>query len=206
MESANSAGEIPRGLDVWMIHRDLARAPGFALPAGYRMRFYREGDIATWLRIQHAADPDYGATAEMFAKELPGDGAHLSQRVMFLADPSGRDIGTITAWNDSEIDGRDIGRIHWVAIVREAQGHGLAKPMLSAAIAVLREFGYTEAWLWTGTAPIESWPRMAAATGSPPIAPINLYRLFGFEPFLRDEADRVTWRALAPHSKLPLVI
>ena len=170
------------------------------------MRFYREGDIGHWLRIQHAADPDYGATVEMFANELPGDTAHLATRVMFLMDPTGSDIGTITAWNDSEIDGRDIGRIHWVAIVREAQGHGLAKPMLSAAIAVLRSLGYAEAWLWTGTAPIALWPQIDNSPGTPPITPLNLYRSFGFEPYLRNDADRATWRTLAPHLKLPLVI
>lgn len=189
-----------------MIHRNLALAPSIALPPGYRMRFYRDGDIDQWLRIQLAADPDYGATAEMFAHELPGDTAHLATRVMFLVDPTGSDIGTITAWNDSEIEGRDIGRIHWVAIAREAQGRGLAKPMLSAAIAVLRALGYGAAWLWTGTAPIEMWPQLIRLPCSPPIAPINLYRSFGFEPYLRDAADRAAWRALAPHLKLPIVI
>jgi GNAT superfamily N-acetyltransferase len=125
---------------------------------------------------------------------------------MFLVDPTYSDIGTITAWNDGEIEGRDIGRIHWVAIVREAQGRGLAKPMLSAAIDVLQTLGYTEAWLWTGTAPIEMWPQIDNSPGTPPITPINLYRSFGFEPYLRNDADRATWRAFAPHLKLPLVI
>lgn len=206
MSHADDAGEGQIYPGVSMIHRDLLRAPSYMLPPGFSMRFYRDGDLNTWLRIQHAADPDYGATAEMFARELPGDTAHLATRVMFLVDPSGTDIGTITAWNDSEFEGRDIGRIHWVAIVREAQGLGLAKPMLSAAIAVLRTLGYVEACLDTGTPPIETWPQLVHLPGSPPITPINLYRSFGFEPYLRSDADRATWLAFAPHLKLPLSI
>jgi GNAT superfamily N-acetyltransferase len=174
--------------DVWMIHRDLARVPHYALPAGYRMRFYREGDLDSWLRI-HATDRFFIPTAETFAAYLPGDTAYRATRIMFLVDPQGADIGTITAWNTDELFGRAIGRIHWVAIVPAAQGRGLAKPMLSAACVVLREQGYGEACLDTNTRRVPA---------------INLYRHFGFEPFVRDERERAAWQAVAPWLKLPL--
>ena len=106
-------------VDVWMIHRDLANAPRYALPAGYRMRAYREGDVAAWVRIQQAAEKFSAPTAETFADSMAGDTDYLAARVMFLVDPAGVDIGTITAWNDAEFDGRDMGRIHWVAMVPE---------------------------------------------------------------------------------------
>lgn len=173
-------------VDVWMVHRDLASAPRYALPAGYRMRGYCEGDVKTWVRIQQAAETFFVPTAQTFAESMAGDTDYLAARVLFLVDPAGEDIGTITAWNDAEFDGQDMGRIHWVAMVPAAQGKSLAKPMLSAALDALRSRGYNAAWLWTGTG------RIAA---------LNLYLHFGFQPHPRDEAEREAWRAVAPQLK-----
>jgi GNAT superfamily N-acetyltransferase len=170
-------------VDVWMVHRDLARAPRFALPPGYRIRRYREGDVAAWGRIQNAADTMFVATAKMFAESMPGDAAYLAERILFLVDPHGTDIGTIAAWNDTGFDGSEMGHVHWVAMVPEAQGRGLAKPMLSAALEVMRGRRDAAAWLETNTARIPA---------------LNLYLLFGFEPHPRDDAEREAWRAIAP--------
>lgn len=180
--------EQSANVDVWMVHRNLPAAPRVALPAGYRMRFYREGDAAAWARIQQAAErlmtpPPDEAT---FFKEYGSDHAYLAERILFLVGPDGRDIGTIGAWNDSLFERRELGRIHWVAIVPEAQGAGLAKPMLSAACDVLRDHGYNEAWLWTGTGRVPA---------------LNLYLQFGFVPYPRDEPERAAWRAVAPRLK-----
>ncbi|MBA3945801.1 MAG: GNAT family N-acetyltransferase [Herpetosiphonaceae bacterium] len=175
---------------VWMLHRDLSRAPRFSLPPGYRMRFYHDGDLHTWLRIQ-ATDPFSVPTAETFARSMPGDTLHLAARVMFLVDPLGADIGTITAWNNDHFNDCDIGQIHWVAIIPAAQGRGLAKPMLSAACDVLRTHGYAEACLETNTARIPA---------------LNLYPQFGFEPYVRDEAERNAWRTVAPRLKIGIAV
>lgn len=179
----NSPKKNTPDVDVRMIHHDLTGAPRHALPEGYHMRFYRDGDVAPWVRIQRAADALSQATAETFAQYMPGDVAHLARRVMFLVDPSGADIGTITAWNGDAFDGRDIGLVHWVAIAASAQGRGLAKPMLSAVLDVLRALGYNEAWLDTNTRRIPA---------------LNLYLAFGFAPHPRSEAERAAWRAIAP--------
>jgi GNAT superfamily N-acetyltransferase len=177
---------ITQDVDVVMVHRDLARAPRFLLPSSYAMRGYREGDVASWVRIQQAADPFFVATAANFAKSMPGDTNYLATRVLFLVDPAGNDIGTITAWNGDSLNGRDIGQVHWVAIVASAQGRGLGKPMLSAACDALLRQGYTEAYLETNTARIPA---------------LNLYLQFGFYPFPRNEAERSAWRAIAPKLK-----
>lgn len=171
---------------VWMVHRDLARAPAHGLPPGYRMRPYAAGDLQTWLRIQ-ATDPFFTPSAETFAASMPGDDAYLAARVLFLADPAGEAIGTITAWSNRELLGREIGQIHWVALVTAARGLGLAKPMLSAACAALRAHGHAEACLETNTR------RLPA---------INLYRQFGFEPHVRGEEELEAWRTIAPRLKL----
>lgn len=178
-------------VDVWMVQRDLAHAPRFALPEGYRIRPYREGDVPAWVRIQNAADTMFVATAATFAESMPGDSAYLAERVMFLVDPSGADIGTIAALNDTGFDGSEMGHVHWVAMEPEAQGRGLAKPMLSAALDVMRDRGDSAAWLETNTA------RLPA---------INLYLRLGFAPHPRDAVERRAWRAIAPRLKFPLML
>jgi GNAT superfamily N-acetyltransferase len=176
-------------MDVVMVHRDLSCAPRFAFPTGYAMRAYREGDVPTWVCIQQTGDPFYKATAEDFAKYMPGDDAYLAQRVLFLMNPAGEDIGSITAWSDSDFEGREIGHIHWVAIVAAEQGRGLGKPMISAACDVLRELGYSAAYLETNTERIPA---------------LNLYLRCGFRPHARNEAEREAWRAVAPRLKIPI--
>jgi ribosomal protein S18 acetylase RimI-like enzyme len=173
-------------VDVWMVNRDLARAPRFALPAGYHMRPYGADDVTTWVRLQQAADTLFVATAATLAESMPGDTAYLAERIMFLVDPSGADIGTVAAWDDTGFDGSAMGHVHWVAIMPEAQGRGLAKPMLSAALDVMRARGYTAAWLETNTARIPA---------------LNLYLRLGFVPHPRDDAEREAWRAVAPRLK-----
>jgi GNAT superfamily N-acetyltransferase len=121
-------------VDVWMIHRRLADAPHFAMPAGCRLRAYVPGDVEAWVRIQQAAETFFTPTAQTFAESMGSDDAVLQERVRFFVDENGDDVGTITAWSDAEFDGVDRGRIHWVALHPSAQGRG-----------------YDTAWLWTGT-------------------------------------------------------
>jgi ribosomal protein S18 acetylase RimI-like enzyme len=176
-------------VDIVMIQHDLATTPQVALPNGYSMRPYRDGDIPVWVAVQNAADPYFVATAESFTETMPGNTQYLAERVLFLVDPTGNEIGSIAGWNDSFVEDREIGHIHWVAIIEAAQGRGLAKPMLSAACAVMQRNGYNEAYLETNTR------RLPA---------INLYLQFGFVPYVQNETQREAWRAVAPYLKHPL--
>lgn len=174
--------------DVWMVHRDLVQAPKYALPAGYAMRFFQPGDVANWLRVQQAAEEYLTITAETFTTYMP-DAELWPQRVMFLLDSTGNEIGSITAWHDAQMLGHTAGLVHWVAIVPEAQGKGLAKPMLSAALDLMQTLGYHEAWLGTGAARIPA---------------INLYLHFGFQPLLRGTEDAEAWQRIAPRLSYPV--
>ncbi len=188
MEQPNVRAEPTPNVDVWMLNDDLSRLTLGAFPSGYRMRFYRPGDLVTWLHIQ-ATDPFFAPTAETFAASVPGNDAYLGTRVMFLLDPTGVAIGTITAWNTDRLTGTDIGQIHWVALLPAARGRGLAKPMLSAACAVLREQGHQAACLETNTQRIPA---------------LNLYLQFGFVPYARSKTEREAWEAVAPQLKYGL--
>ena len=190
-EPGGTNPETPPNVSVIMVHRDLRRVPHPPLPDGYRFRPYRDGDVPVWVRIQQAAETFFVPTAATFAETLPGDADYLARRVLFLVAPDGDDIGTITAWDDDAFEGRRLGHIHWVAIVPDAQGRGLAKPLLGAACRRLREHGFNEAYLETGTG------RIAA---------LNLYLRSGFVPHPRDDAERAAWRAVAPRLKAPLTV
>lgn len=173
----------PPDVTVWMLHPDLGRIPSAAFPEGYRMRFYQPGDLATWLAIQ-AGDPFFVPTADTFAASMPGDDGYLGERVLFLIDPLGAAIGTITAWQTTALTGELIGQIHWVALVPAVRGMGFAKPMLRAACTVLREHGHAAACLETNTKRIPA---------------LQLYLQSGFAPFVRSETEREAWEAVAPH-------
>ena len=184
---------IQQNLDVRMIHHDLRAAPVFDLPKGYAMRSFRPDagaeDVHAWVEIHKRADTFFQYTPDVFYESLDRDAARHGERILFLVDPAGQDIGTISAWNDGDLTGEDIGRIHWVAIAPEAQGHGLGKPMLSAACQRLLQLGFASAYLWTSTGRVPA---------------INLYRRFGFEPYHHTPEAAQIWRELSPSLKYPI--
>lgn len=146
---------------------EMARAkcdnwPVSPLPEGFSIRAYQSGDAFHWRAIHERADPFNSFDDSTFGAWFGDDEGILRARQKFLLAPDGKEIGTATAWFDSP----EIGRVHWVAILPEYQGRGLARPLLSVVGQTLQELGHTRAVLTT------SYQR--------PIA-IALYRKFGFE-------------------------
>ncbi len=180
---------LERNASVIMATAHLAQTPLNSFSDGYGMRWYQPGDEDTWVQVQGASDRFNTITRELFIKAFGTDETVLAERVGFLVDPASHAIGTATAWIDPHWHGKTVGQVHWVAIVPEYQGKGLAKPMLSAVCQRLLQLGQTEAYLETSTGRIPA---------------INLYRSFGFEPVITNEADRALWREVGPHLKVPL--
>jgi len=173
-------------IDIAMWHPALALVPVVDVPPGYAVRGFRAGDEASWVQIQ-AHDPFFAPTLATFAADMPGDAATLAARVLFLLDPAGHEIGTITAWH-ATFRGTAMGQVHWVALVPAAQGRGLGHALLSAGCARLRQLGEHEAFLATNT-------RRLAALG--------LYLRAGFVPQLQSTAEQAAWLALLPRLRLP---
>ena len=164
-----------------MIRWDLEDLPVVPLPAGFRLRGYQEGDQEIWRQIHLAADRFNEITPSLFAQQFGSDATMLNQRQLYLLEESGRVIGTGTAWFNDHFQGQRFGRIHWVALLPERQGRGLAKPLMSALCRRLRELGHTRAYLSTSSARVPA---------------IRLYRQFGFIPLAEDEQQAATWRSL----------
>src|SRR5262245_12042925 len=159
-----------RHVRLTMVRENWDRLPDFSLPAGYSVRWYQSGDERHWVEIHVAADTHNFITPELFEREFGGAKDALKDRQCFLCDANERVIGTATAWFNDNFNGCSSGRVHWVAIVPEQQGRGLAKPLMTVVCRRLENLGHTRAYLTTSSA------RIAA---------INLYCAFGFLPMIR---------------------
>ena len=166
---------------VLMWRESLENTPRFDLPTGYTLRWYRAGDDEQWLRIHQLADPHTAATPELFAAQFGGDHAALARRQVFVMDPDGVAIATVTAW-DGLFEGRRIGRIHWLAVVPEQRGRGLGRALMSLACRRLRELGHAEVYL---------------VTGSVRLAAIRLYLQFGFIPVVQTDEQAAVWALIS---------
>lgn len=157
--------------------------PEFALPAGYNVRRYAAGaDRAAWVRIVGAAERYHAVIDERLHRSQFGDDeALIAQRQLFLVSPDGRDIGTATAWFGGDRRGPEWGRFHWLAIVPECQGRGLAKPLIAITLKRLRELGHANIWLTT---------EMVRENA------IRIYLQFGFRPDLAHPQAPEAWRVL----------
>ena len=167
-----------------MYRPDLENLLSHELPSGFHFAWYQPGNEAWWADIQHQCEGYAIETAlQLFHREF-ANGALLAKRQCYILKADGAAIGTITGWIDDPDDShsRDsMGRIHWVAIVPEFQGRGLAKPLLSTALNRLRNLGHRDCYLVT-----DSFRPRA----------VQLYRNFGFVPMLVTEADRAAWEAV----------
>lgn len=166
---------------ICMVREHLDDIPRYDLPDGYGLRTYRPGDEESWVAIHQDADTLQDVTARTFERNFGDDRAALADRCFFLVAPGGRDVGTGTAWYDREFRGGGYGRVHWVCILRDWQGRGLAKPLMSAVLDRLAR-SHDRAFLTT-------------APGRP--RAINLYLRFGFRPCAGPPEEREAWQHVA---------
>jgi mycothiol synthase len=178
--------DVKQGTSVLMVRECLDDVARCALPEGCRFRPYRPGDAETWTRLWVAADPFGQVDESTFAREFGDDDARLAERMVFLCDAAGREVGTVTAWMGRPDIDPEAGVVHWVALAPEVQGRGLARVLVAQVLLRLRQLGYGRAYLITQEA------RLAA---------IRTYLGFGFVPRVRDEAERAAWDRV--RSQLP---
>ncbi len=136
------------------LERSLDGLPVCSLPDGYRFVFYRPGDRDHWIAIEQSAKEfrSYEKGLESWQLYYGGKDPELAHRMVFLENFQGEKVATATAFYD--IAGNNppgCGWLHWVAVRRDYQGHGLAKPLITYTLQVMRELGYTRAMIPTQT-------------------------------------------------------
>lgn len=180
-------------IPVIMIRENLADIPQYPLPQGFSVRNFKRGEGDIWAQIN--ADAGGFATFEdaqsRFAIEFADPVNDMESRCFFIFDDSnGQAIGTAMAWYDSDFCGQLWGRVHWVAILPQYQGRGLAKPLLTSVLNRMAEY-HDKVVLGTQT-----FRRVA----------INLYLDLGFKPFLSSPTCRQAWNELAAETRHPALI
>lgn len=173
---------------IQMIRNDLESIPRYTLPEGFAFKWYEPGCEKNWLDVHLLADTHSDITLDLFLRQFSLDERVLRRRQVYLVASDGRFIGTATAWLGDDLMGRPFGRLHWVAIIPEFQGQGLAKPLLTTVLGRMRDLGHQRAYLNTQTVRIPA---------------INLYAKFGFVPLIRTPEDRRIWSDLQCKLKVP---
>lgn len=139
--------------------------PGWNLPEGYTIRRWEPGLERAWCIIESGTGEFRTPEDAMvhFEKEFLPYPDDLRERMYFAFAPDGSPAGTVTLWYSDRL-GRMMPRIHWVGTHPAHEGKGIAKALLSAAIAGTKE----PVFLTTQTT---SWPA------------VRLYSRMGFVPY-----------------------
>lgn len=177
--------DIP-DLSIRMIRENLDNLPDYQLPEGYSFAWYKLGFEKHWLDIHLKADRLNHFGEHTFAKQFGIDDEILSKRQVYILNSDKAFIGTTSAWYADNKPKGDSGMIHWVAIIPEEQGKGLAKPLLSIIGNRLKNLSHKRAYLGTSTARIPA---------------LNLYLHFGFLPEIKNEQDEERWQLIKPYLK-----
>lgn len=140
----------------------------YELPAGYSFCHYNEGNESEWAEIESSVAEFDGpaSAATYYNREFMPYAEELKRRQLFIQNPDGKKIATITAWWKMTGERRDA-IIHWVAVRPEYQGKGLGKALVSGGIKLMVSIeGDVDMYLHTQT-----WSYKA----------INIYLDAGFE-------------------------
>lgn len=168
--------------------------PSYTLPEGYHFAMYRPGDRDSWIAIEKSAKElhSHAQGLEVWARYFGWNESELPGRMVFIENEAGEKVATATAYFD--IYGRDqsgVGWLHWVAVRREDQGRGLARPLIAYTLRLIRELGSAKAKIPTQTT---TW------------LACKLYLDFGFRPIPENAVhSRDGWRimrALTDHPAL----
>lgn len=178
-----------KNYSVRMIREDMENIPHFPIPKGFAIRNYRPNEGHIWTQIQKAAEPYIKVDDGLFAREFKRDLLAMEDRSFYLTTDEGVEIGTITAWWQTHSDGEVWGQIHWVAIHPDYQERGLSKPLMSVAMARLKQ----------------SHERCFLDTSTGRLAAIKVYLNFGFYPVLLDERSRQAWAEVASVLEHPIL-
>lgn len=178
-------------LPVRMRREHLRELPEAPLPEGYRLRLFRPGDEAVWADLATRAGEfaERSEALRRFESEFAAFPGELQRRCLFLCGPDGGAVGTAMGWYgrpgvrmaDAPPDVESWGRLHWVSIVPERQGLGLAKPLVAAALRMMAE-RHERAYLTTQTS---SWKA------------IGFYLKIGFAPDPANPSCAEAWTRLS---------
>lgn len=157
--------------ELWMCRPWNLPVNEHGLPEGFHFAFYQEGDEQQWAAIETSVSEfdDEAQALDYFERAFAPYPEELKERMLFVIDSSGEKIGTCSAWWKETATGERFPLIHWVAVKPKYQGKGIAKAMVSHALALLEKLEHASPmpiYLHTQT-----WSHPA----------VRLYQKLGFE-------------------------
>ncbi|SDT48930.1 Acetyltransferase (GNAT) family protein [Paenibacillaceae bacterium GAS479] len=127
--------------------------PQFVLPVGYSIGRYTEGMELQWAAIETSVG-EFDSDEESltyFQKEYLPQSNELKKRLLFVLNPEGEAVGTITGWWNLTGERCDLA-IHWFAVRPEYQGLGLGKALVAECMRNLIDLeGDKDIYLHTQT-------------------------------------------------------
>ena len=185
-----SAEQPAGGWPIHMIRPDMKNIPQVPFPEGFGIRTMKRDEPWLWTDIHRDAEPHGGNIRDdLFASQFGTDPGDIETRCLFITDPDGEAVGTISAWYDPDFRGEMYGRIHWVAVRHAYQRRGLAKAALSYAMSQLAEW-HDKCYLDTGSG------RLVA---------IRMYLGFGFVPYMEVPNAHEGWSAVRANLDHPVL-
>lgn len=181
--------------DLTMARPDLRDLPHFDPPEGYSFRLFEDGDEQTWAEVQTSSGlfQNVDEARAMFQTEFQPCIEEMPRRSLFMAAPNGRAVGSSTGWFNDDFLGQSWGRVHWVAMRSDAQGHGLGRPLVGATLELLAGM-HERAYLETQTVRARA---------------VRLYLDLGFLPLFMRPTCPEGWDVLARipiHPRLPDIL
>ncbi|MDZ4859068.1 MAG: GNAT family N-acetyltransferase [Candidatus Hydrogenedentes bacterium] len=170
-----------------MEKRGISSIPDHALPDGYGLRTYRDGDEFAIARI-YAASQLGKESAESVRAEILGDPCFTADR-MFILEYGGEVVGTASAWVTDEEP--EVGYLHMIGLLDEHRGKGLGMALACAALRYTRDEGFDTQRLLT-----DDWREAA----------IRLYIDLGYDPLITDRTHPARWTALAARLDRPQLL
>src|SRR5690554_2990379 len=135
-----------------MINEDIHHTPRLPLKAGFAFRPWQGGDEQIWAELETQAG-EFASVDEAltrFRQEFAGYEEELASRCVILQTREQEPVGTVMGWYDKGFADGSYGRLHWVSIKPAYQGQGLARPLVTEGIQLMKPH-HTKAYLTTQT-------------------------------------------------------
>jgi GNAT superfamily N-acetyltransferase len=166
-------------ISVMMENRNARVYPRYDLPAGYVFTTDKRDLKTDWIAIQLASDhvetPE--RAAEVYDKEFGSQPEAYTRQTALAVTLGGQPVGVATLWPGNEF-GRILYKVHWVAVDAAHQGKSIAKALMTRLFDINRELINAD-YLYLTT---QTWSYRA----------INIYKQFGFEPYLGERP--INWK------------
>ncbi|OPZ83290.1 MAG: Mycothiol acetyltransferase [bacterium ADurb.Bin429] len=154
---------------------DLEDLPPIALPDGYTLRAYRDGDGEHWVTILNESFHTTWAV-EDFLRIMLDDPSFLPERIIFARDPSGVPCAVAAAYRNAQYP--EHGYLHYVGCHPAHAGKRLGWAVSLACLYRFRE---------------EGCRRVVLQTDDFRLPAIKTYLRLGFHPVIVHENQHSRW-------------